>query len=79
MIEIILLAGAISIDLEPYTVENTEADTPGVGANTAVDGGAFQWTNRRSGPDNSLYQDNNDSASDSVIRDAFGRPVGVEE
>lgn len=75
MIEIILLAGAMSVELEPYAVENTEADSSGVGANTAVDGGAFQWTTRRSGPDNSLYQDNNDSANDGVERDAFGRPV----
>jgi hypothetical protein len=79
MIEIILLAGAMSVELEPYAVENTEADTPGVGANTAVDGGAFQWTTRRSGVGNSLYQDKNDSTHDGVARDAFGRPVEAED
>ena len=79
MIEVILLAGAMSIELEPYAVENSEANTPDVGANTTVDSGAFQWTTRRSGPDNSLYQDNNDSASDGVKRDAFGRPIEVGE
>jgi len=77
VIEIILLAGAISVELEPYAVENAEADTADVGVNTTVDGGAFQWTTRRGGPDNSLNQDNNNSASDGVKRDAFGRPVEV--
>lgn len=79
MIEIILLAGAISVELEPYAVENTEADTSGVGTNASADSGAFQWTTRRSGTDNSPYPDNNDSASDGVERDAFGRPVKAED
>ena len=79
MIEIFLLAGAISVELEPYAVENPEADTSGVGTNTTVNGGAFQWTSRKSGPDNSPYLDNNNSASDGVKRDAFGRPVKAEE
>lgn len=79
MIEIILLAGAISVELEPYAVENTEADTSGVGTNASADSGAFQWTTRRSGTDNSPYLDINDSTSDGVERDAFGRPVKVED
>ena len=79
MIEIILLAGAISVELEPYAVENPEADTSRVGTDASDDSGAFQWTTRRSGTDNSPYLDNNDSASDGVKRDAFGRPVEIED
>ncbi len=79
MIEIILLAGVISVELEPYAVETSEADTPGAGTNTTIDRGAFQWTTRKSGPDSSLNLDKNDSVHDGPERDAFGRPVEVED
>lgn len=80
MIEIILLAGAISVELEPYAVETSEADTPGAGTNTTIDRGAFQWTTRGGKSGNSL-QDTNESGSygDGVKRDSFGRPVEVED
>ena len=77
MIEIILLAGALSVGLEPYAVDDREPDTDGQRINTNAYGRPFQWTTRRSGPDNSPYSNNNDSASDGVQRDAFGRPVEV--
>lgn len=82
MIEIILLAGAIAVELEPYAVENPENDTYGVGANSDVYGRPFQWTTRRNKPGNSiLLRDNEDSNNyiDGVERDAFGRPVEAEE
>ena len=79
MIEIILLAGALSVDLEPYAVENQEPVTNDQGTNIDSNSSSFQWTTRRSGPDNSLYPDNNDSAGDGVKRDAFGRPVETED
>jgi hypothetical protein len=82
MIELILLAGAISVELEPYAVENPAADTYGVGSNTDAYGRPFQWSTRRSKPGNSiLFQDNDDSGGygDGVEQDVFGRPVEVEE
>jgi hypothetical protein len=79
VIEIILLAGAISVELEPYAVENSETDTAGAGTNTRIDRGAFQWTTRGDKSGNSLYPDNNDSADDRVKRDAFGRPIEGNE
>jgi len=80
MIEVILLAGAISVELEPYAIENSEADTAGAGTNTTIDRGAFQWTTRGDKSSNSL-QDTNKSGSygDGVKRDAFGRPIEGNE
>lgn len=82
MVEIILLSGAIAVELEPYAVENPETDTYGAGINTDVYGRPFQWTTRRNKPSNSiLLQDNDDSDGyiDGVERDAFGRPLEAEE
>jgi len=82
MIEIILLAGAISVELEPYAVENREANTSGMGTNTDAYGRPFQWTTRRSKPGTSvLFQDNDDSGvyGEGMERDVFGRPVEVED
>ena len=79
MIEIFLLAGAISAELEPYAVENPESDTYGVETGTSANGGSFQWTTggRKSG--NSRFQETNELNGDGVQRDAFGRPIEVEE
>lgn len=81
MIEIILLAGAISVELEPYAVENREPDTYGPATNTEPYGRPFQWTTRRDKPGNSLFQDTNESGGygDGVERDQFGRPIEPEE
>jgi len=82
MIEIILLAGAISVELEPYAIENPEADTYRVESNTDAYGRPFQWSTRRSKPGTSLLLQDSDPSSgfiDGVERDAFGRPVEGEE
>jgi len=82
MIEIILLAGALSVELEPYAVENAEADTYGAGSNTDAYSRPFQWSTRHSKSGSSiLFQDIDDSGSygDAVERDVFGRPVKVED
>ena len=79
MIEIILLAGAISVELEPYAVENPEADTYSVDSNTDAYG---QWSTRRSKPGSSvLFQDSEDSDvyTNRTERDSFGRPVEGED
>lgn len=77
MIEIFLLAGSISIDLEPYAVENQDSDTYGQGTNTDADGKAFQWSSRRDQSGNPIIQDKDGSNSngDGIKRDQFGRPV----
>jgi hypothetical protein len=82
MIEIILLASALSVDLEPYAVENPEADTHGMEANTDAYGRPFQWSTRRSKAGTSILLQDGDSSGgfiDGVERDAFGRPVEGEE
>lgn len=82
MIEIILLASALSVDLEPYAVENPAADTYGVGSDTDAYGRPFQWSTRRSNPGTSILLQDSDSSGgfiDGVERDAFGRPVEGEE
>jgi len=82
MIEIILLAGAISVELEPYAVENPEAHTHGVESNTDAYGRPFQWTTRHSKPGTSILLQDTDSSNgyrDGVERDAFGRPVEGDE
>jgi len=81
MIEIFLLAGAISVELEPYAVENQEPGTYGLGTNTDAYGRPFQWTTRRGKPGTSFFQDTDDSDSygDGVEQDVFGRPVESED
>lgn len=82
MIEIILLAGALSVELEPYAVENPEVDTQGVETHTDAYGRPYQWTTHPSKPGSSrLFQDNDRSGgyTDGVERDAFGRPVKSED
>lgn len=81
MIEIILLAGAISVELESYAVENPAADTYGVGSNTDAYGRPFQWSTHRSKPGTSFLFPENDPGGygDGVERDAFGRPVEGDE
>ena len=82
MIEIFLLAGAISIDLEPHAVENPEPDTYGQGINTDAFGRAFQWETqlgkKRVG---SIFQDkvDPDDYGIEVGKDWFGRPVEVKD
>ena len=83
MIEIILLGGAISVELEPYAVENPETDNYSVGTNTDAYGRPFQWSTHRRKPGGTsiLFQDNDDSDGygDGVERDVFGRPVEGNE
>ena len=79
MIEIILLAGSISVELEPYAVENQNSESYEQGTNTDADDRPFQWSTRRDKPGNSLFQDANESNGDDVKRDAFGRPIKNEK
>jgi len=82
MIEIFLLAGALSVELEPYAVENPETGTYGVDTNTDAYGRPFQWTTQRNKPGSSplmQQKERSGSYSDGVKRDAFGRPVEGEE
>jgi hypothetical protein len=82
MIEIFLLAGAISVELEPYAVENPEANTYGMGTNADAYGRPFQWSTKRSKPGGSLLIKDNDRSGtyiDGVERDVFGRPVGADD
>ena len=78
MFEIILLAGAISVELEPYAIENPEADTYRVESNTDAYGRPYQWSTRRGKAGSSvLFQDSEDSGvyTNRTERDEFGRPV----
>lgn len=82
MIEIILLAGAISVELEPYAIENPETDTYGAGTNTDVYARPFQWSTRRNKSGNSILLQENDVSNgylNGIQRDAFGRPVESEK
>jgi hypothetical protein len=82
MIEIILLASALSVELEPYAVENPETVTHGLEANTDAYGRPFQWSTHRNKSGTSILLQDNDSSGgfiDGVERDAFGRPVEGEE
>ena len=79
MIEIILLAGALSVGLEPYAVENQEPDTHDRGTNTDAQGGSFQWTTRRAKPGAPITQDKDNFHGDGVERDQFGRPIEPED
>ena len=82
MFEIILLAGALSVELEPYAVENPEADTYGAGSEVDAYGRHFQWSTKRSKLNNSiLFMDSDDSGyfGDVIERDVFGRPVEGED
>lgn len=82
MVEIILLSGAISVELEPYAVENPETDTYSVETNTDVYRRPFQWTTRHNKSGNSiLLQDNDESNGymDGIERDVFGRPLEAEK
>lgn len=82
MIEIILLAGAISVELEPYAVENPEADSYRVESETDAYGRPFQWTTRNNRDGKSILMQDNDRTGgylDGVERDAFGRPVESED
>ena len=74
MIEIILLAGAVSIELEPYAVENRELDGHGQKTNAKENGRTYQWTTRRSDPGTSIHQgtSNLDNFGNRVERDGFG-------
>ena len=76
-----LLAGAISIDLEPYAVENPEANTYQMESNTDSYGRPFQWSTHNKPGKSILLQDNDRSGGylDGVERDAFGRPVEGED
>ena len=80
MIEFILLAASVSVELEPYAVEGADTTTSDVGANNTVDGKAFQWTTRRNKSGNSLPDSNNlDNYGNEVEKDAFGRPIEPED
>ncbi len=82
MIEIFILAGALSVELEPYAVENPEADTYRMESNTDAYGRPFQWTTNRSKSGKSLLlqpDERSGSYSDGVKRDAFGSPVESNE
>ena len=82
MIEIILLAGAISVELEPYAVENPETDTYRMESNTDAYGRPYQWSTRRGKTGSSvLFKDSKDSGgyTDGIVHDAFGRRVEGED
>ena len=81
MIEIILLAGAVSVELEPYAVENRELDGHGQETNANENGRPYQWTTRRSDPSSHPNEDTieRDRFGNAVKRDAFGRPVEIEK
>ncbi len=80
MIEFILLAASVSVELEPYAVESADTTTSDVGTNNTVDGKAFQWTTRRDKSGNSLPDSGDlDNFGNEVERDALDRPVEAEE
>ena len=60
MIEIFLLAGTISVELEPYAVDNREPDNPSQEINANASGRPFQWTTRQSKPGTSIHQGTSD-------------------
>ena len=70
MIEFILLTAAVSVELEPYAVENPETATSGVSTNNTLDGKAFQWTTRHNQSGNTL--------PDSGNLDNFGNRVDLD-
>lgn len=77
MIEIILLAGALSVELEPYAVENQEPVINDQGTNIDSNSSSFQWTTRRGNP-GIQEEDGSNGSGDGVKRDQFGRPVEGE-
>lgn len=80
MIEIILLAGAIAVELEPYAVDNPEADEHIQEINVDASARPFQWTTRPERSDNSLPQASElDNFGNRVDSKAFGRQVENED
>ena len=81
MIEIFLLAGAISAVLEPYAIENRGPDNYTQESNANAHGRPFQWTTRQSKPNasNNQGRSNLDNFGNRVDRGGSGRPVGVKE
>jgi hypothetical protein len=82
MFEIILLAGSVSVELEPYAVENPEADSYRIESNTDAYGRPYQWSTL---PEKSaksiliLDDDRSEDYIEGVNRDAFGRPTDGED
>jgi hypothetical protein len=81
MIEVILLAGAVSVELEPYAVENPETDSHSQEMDANTSGRPFQWTTRQSKPDapNNQGRSNLDNFGNRVDRDGSGEQVEVKE
>ena len=82
MFEIILLAGSLSVELEPYAVENPEADTYQVESNTDAYGRPYQWSTLRKKSDKSILILDDDRSEDyfeRINRDAFGRSTEGED
>ena len=80
MIEFIVLAAAVSVELEPYAVENPQTARSGVGTNNALDGRAFQWTTRRNQSGNTLPDSGNlDNFGNREDRDGSEGSVEIGE
>jgi hypothetical protein len=81
MIEVILLAGAVSVELEPYAVENREPDNYTQEPNTNAHGRPFQWTTRQSKPDapNNQGRSNLDNFGNRVEHDGSEGSVEIGE
>ena len=81
MIEIILLAGAVSVELEPYAVENNEPDSHAQEIGADVSGRPFQWTTRQNKPGTSIHQGTSDldSFGNRVERDGSEGSVEIAE
>ena len=81
MIEVILLAGAVSVELEPYAVENREPDNYTQEPNTNAHSKPFQWTTRQSKPNasNNQGRSNLDNFGNRIDRGGFGEQVEVKE
>ena len=81
MIEVILLAGAVSVELEPYAVENREPDNYTQEPNTNAHSRPFQWTTQPQKSDISLPQGTGDldNFGNRVEHDGSGEQVEVKE
>ena len=81
MIEVILLAGSMSIELEPYAVENHEPDDHGQETNADASGKPFQWTTQRAKSSDSLHEGTSelDNFGNRVDRDGHKESVEMGE
>ena len=81
MIEIILVAGAISVELEPYAVENPETDSHSQEMDANTSGRPFQWTTQPQKSDISLPQGTGelDNFGNRVDRDGSEGSVEIGE